>query len=271
MFRAGKYTLPLGKKTYIMGILNYTPDSFSDGGMYNTPDKALEHSLSMEEQGADIIDIGCNSTRPGGTVLTQEEEMARLKEVLPAVCGRVSVPVSVDTFYPACAEYALKSGADIINDVGGSFNVEIAALVKQYGGAYIVSHNPCGADNTVSYPDGVATAVRSFFMDCISKSAECGLKKEQLCLDPGFGFGKTEKDNYELLDNLNWTKFQGYALLAALSRKRFIRKCDASLADYATSAADTLAVAGGADIIRVHNVSAAVAAAKVADAIYRKV
>lgn len=271
MFRAGNFTLPLGKKTYIMGILNYTPDSFSDGGLYNTPEKALEHALLMQEQGADIIDVGCNSTRPGGVILSEEEELIRLKEVLSALRDKISVSVSVDTFYPLCAVYALQNGAVIINDVSGKFNTEIASAVNEYGGGYIVTHNPCGASDTVSYPDGVATAVRNFFMECISKAAQCGLKKENLCLDPGFGFGKTEKDNYELLDNLHWTKFEGYALLAAVSRKRFINKCDFSLVDYATAAADTLAVEGGADIIRVHNVAAAVASAKVADAIYRKV
>lgn len=271
MFKAGDYTFLLGKKTYIMGILNYTPDSFSDGGEHNTPESASECAMLMEQQGADIIDIGCNSTRPGANILSAEDELIRLKDAMKAVTGKVSLPISVDTFYPECAEYALKNGAVIINDVSGTFNKEIAALVKEYKGAYVVTHNPNGADGVADYPDGVAVSVRGFFMDCIEKANECGLNKEQLCLDPGFGFGKSEKDNYELLENLSWAKFQGYACLVGVSRKRFINKCGKEEIDYATTAADTLAIAGGADIIRVHNVAAASASAKVADAIYRKV
>lgn len=274
MFRAGKHEFSLGKKTYVMGILNYTPDSFSDGGNYFTPEKALERALEMQAQGADIIDIGANSTRPDAVILGAAEEKERLAPVLEAVCGNVKAAVSVDTFYPVCAEAALKAGADIINDVSGVFNPETAKLAAKYGAGYIVMHNPCGSAEACDYPEGVIAQLRKFFVDAIELAAKFGLPKEQLCLDPGFGFGKTYEDNLEILRNLQWLKFKGVALLAAGSRKRFIGTASGeenpALRDPGTVAAHTAAIAGGADIIRVHDVFSGVQAARVADEIYRK-
>ena len=274
MFRAGKYSLPLGKKTYVMGILNCTPDSFSDGGLYDTPEKALERALEMQSLGADVIDIGANSTRPDAHIISAEEELARLVPVLEKLSGRLSVPLSVDTFYPACAKAALENGADIINDVSGVFNSEIAALCKKYSAGYIVMHNPCGSAQSAEYENGVISEIRKFFLDAISLAAECGLPGEQLCLDPGLGFGKTYEDNLEILRNTEWLKFRGVALMIAGSRKRFIGtacgETESAQRDPGTVAAHTAAIAGGADIIRAHDVFAAVQGARVADAIYRK-
>ncbi len=274
MFRAGKHEFPLGKRTYVMGILNYTPDSFSDGGIYFTPEKALEHAIFMQEKGADIIDIGANSTRPDAKILCASEEKERLLPVLEAVCPNVKAAVSVDTFYPACAEAALKAGADIINDVSGVFNPETAKLAAEYGAGYVVMHNPCGSAAVSEYPDGVVADLRKFFVDAIELAAKFGLPKEQLCLDPGFGFGKTYEDNLEILRNLQWLKFKGVALLAACSRKRFIGAASGeenpALRDSGTVAAHTAAIMGGADIIRVHDVFSGVQGARVADEIYRK-
>ena len=273
MFRARGFEFPLGQRTYVMGILNYTPDSFSDGGLYNTPEAALEHALLMQEQGADIIDIGANSTRPDAVILSAEEERARIAPVLEAVCKRLDVAVSADTFYPLCAKAALEAGVSIINDVSGVFNPEIAALCKEHGAGYIVMHNPCGSAQVAEYPDGVVNSVRSFFLDALTLAAQSGLDKSQLCLDAGIGFGKSYEDNLELLRDMQWLKFKGVALLAASSRKRFIGKAsgveDSAKRDSGTVAAHTAAIAGGADIIRVHNVFAAVQGARVADAIYR--
>lgn len=274
MFRAGKHEFPLGKKTYVMGILNYTPDSFSDGGMYFSPEAAFEHALQMSGQGADIIDIGANSTRPDAEILTAGQEKERLLTVLPKICGRVDAAISVDTFYPVCAEAALKAGVDIINDVSGVFNPEMAKLAVKYGAGYIVMHNPCGSAAAAEYESGVVAEVRKFFVDSIELAARCGLPKERLCLDIGLGFGKTYEDNLELIANMQWLKFKGIALLAAGSRKRFIGKAsgqsDSALRDSGTVAAHTAAIAGGADIIRVHDVFSGVQGARVADAIYRK-
>lgn len=274
MFRAGNFEFPLGKKTYVMGILNYTPDSFSDGGENNTPEAALECALRMREQGADIIDIGANSTRPDAKILSAAQELERLKPALESVCGRLDCAVSVDTFYPLCAEEALKAGASIINDVSGEFNREMALIAKKYGAGYVVVHNPCGAGVTAEYKDGVVAEVRNFFVDSLRLAAEIGLPKEQLCLDIGLGFSKKYEDNIELLAQMQWLKFKGVALLAAGSRKRFIGTASgeesSKMRDSGTVAAHTAAIAGGADIIRAHDVFSAVQGARVADAIFRR-
>ncbi len=273
MFKARRHEFPLGEKTYVMGILNYTPDSFSDGGLYNTPEKALAHALEMQQSGADIIDIGANSTRPGAVILSASEEAERLEAVLSQVCGKLDCAVSVDTFYPLCAKIALEAGADIINDVSGVFNPEIAQLCKEYSAGYVVMHNPCGASDVAEYPNGVVNEVRRFFLDTLALASKAGLNKNQLCFDMGLGFGKSYEDNLELLRDAQWLKFKGVALLAAGSRKRFIGKASGeetgSRRDAGTVAAHTAAIAGGADIIRVHDVFSAVQGARVADAIYR--
>ncbi len=274
MFKARKHEFPLGQKTYIMGILNYTPDSFSDGGLYDTPEKALEHAVEMHNNGADIIDIGANSTRPGAKLLSADEENARLIPVLEAICGKVSSAISVDTFYTSCAKEALEAGADIINDVSGVFNPEIASLAIKHSAGYIVTHNPCGAGTVSEYPKGVVTEIREFFLDTLRLAGEIRLPKAQLCLDVGFGFSKTDRENLEILKEIEWLKFKGIALLAAASRKSFIgNTCGIEISsqrDSGTVAAHTAAIAGGADIIRVHDVSSAVQGARIADAIYRR-
>ncbi|MBR0113096.1 MAG: dihydropteroate synthase [Clostridia bacterium] len=270
MFSFGGYSLPLGKKTYVMGILNYTPDSFSDGGEFFSPETALGRALEMEKQGADIIDVGANSTRPGSEILGAADELARLEQVLGALKNKVSAPLSVDTFYPECACFALENGALIINDVSGKYNEEIASLVKKNNAAYIVTHNPCGADKSAEYPDGAPVEVRKFFLECIEKSADTGLGFSHLCLDPGFGFGKSRQDDFEILRDLRLLKFGGVALLAGLSRKRMTSPFDGSIPadrDITTSAANAVAIANGADIIRVHNVPYAVQTAAIADKI----
>lgn len=274
MFKAGNFEFPLGKRTYVMGILNYTPDSFSDGGMYNTPEKALEHALEMQSQGADIIDIGANSTRFDAVILPAKEEKERLVQVIGSLKGKINAAISVDTFYPECAEAALESGAVIINDVSGVFNEEMAALAVKYGAGYVVMHNPCGSAAVAEYEQGIVEEVRKFFLDALTLAGKCGLPKSRLCLDMGFGFGKSYENNLELLRDMEWLKFKGVALLAAASRKRFIgaasgeKSC--AMRDAGTVAAHTAAIAGGADIIRAHDVFSAVQGARVADAIYRK-
>lgn len=271
IFKAGEKLFPLGKKTYIMGILNVTPDSFSDGGEHFDTESAVEWAMAMEKDGADIIDIGAQSTRPGADRITAEEELSRLLPVLEALKGKLSVPVSVDTFFPECAEAAIKNGAVIINDVSGDFNESIAALCAEAGAGYIVTHAPCTADGEAVYPDGVIADIRKFFISCIEKAYKAGLPAEQLCLDPGIGFGKSRKDDLEILRNAEWLKVSPYALLCGVSRKRVtdVMSLPAAERDFSTAAADTALISGGADILRVHNVPAAVQTAAMADAIYR--
>lgn len=250
------FSFELGKGL-IMGILNYTPDSFSDGGLHNTPETALKHALLMKEQGADIIDIGCNSTRPGCKILSEEEELERAKEVIPIIASNIDLPISIDTFYVECARYALENGVKIINDVSGTFNEKIAELVKQFGGGYIVMHNPVSADVTFKYPDGVMNHIIEFFEDCINKAKEMGLSLSQLCIDPGLGFSKTNEEQFEILANCSKLKVDNIALLIALSRKRFLRFEGKVDDDFSTCAANTIALCSNADLIRVHNVFAA--------------
>lgn len=242
-------------KPLIMGILNFTPDSFSDGGNYFTPEKALGHAEKMQSEGADIIDVGCQSTRPGSKRITEEEELERLERVLPLLAQNIKTPLSVDTFYPECAKFAIKVGAQIINDVSGSFNARIAQEVKMSGVYYVVTHNPCGADSVSEYPAGVIGAVKDFFEECICRAKETGLDPAKLILDPGFGFGKTQEDNLVLLREFAELKTYDNLILAGVSRKRFLRS--SGTGDYATSAANAAAITAGADIIRVHNVGAA--------------
>ena len=288
-FQAGKRRFVLGEGTGIMGILNVTPDSFSDGGKFFDPEKAVTHALEMEAQGAVLIDIGGQSTRPGFlwrkadrnrvlidiggqstrpgyTAIPWEEEWSRIEPVLTAVRGKLSAAVSVDTFYPEVARRALAAGADVINDVTG-FSPEMweAAAESSHCGC-IVMHN-----GEIPAEEDAAEAVKAFFERKVQEAARYGISRERLCMDPGIGFGKTYEQNLQLLAQVKRQKIEGVAYLMAASRKRVIgQPCgnppfEERMAG--TLAAHTLAVAGGADFLRVHDVKEAVQAAKVADAV----
>jgi len=273
IFQAGNRQFPLGKRCYVMGILNVTPDSFSDGGHFLSPGAAITQALILQEAGADILDIGAQSTRPGAVCISAEEELSRLVPVLEGLRGRLTIPVSIDTFYPACARYGLEHGAYIINDVSGAVNAEMAALVKEHNAGWIIAHNPCNENGQTAYVEGVAAAVRNFFREALERAISYGLRPEQICLDPGFGFGKSPLENRTLLRELDSVRIADAALLAGLSRKRFIAEAvgthDLAALDTGTLAAHTLAIQKGADFIRAHNVKMAVAAVKVADAVCR--
>ncbi len=263
-FQAGKFSLPLNEKTYIMGILNVTPDSFSDGGLFFSTEKAVEHALEMREQGADIIDIGAQSTRPGYTPIPPEQEWERLEPVLRALRGRLDAPVSVDTYFPQVAQAALENGADIINDIHGFTDEGMFKVAACSDCGCIIMH-PCGAEGSI------LTAIRSFFSEKHKEALANGISQNRICFDPGVGFGKTLEQNYQILANVEQIKFGGCAFLMAASRKRVIGvPCGNPPFEerlYGTIAAHTLAMAGGADILRVHDVAQAVQAAKVADAV----
>ncbi len=262
-FQAKSRRFPLNR-TYVVGILNITPDSFSDGGEYLEPEKALARAKEMEAQGADIIDIGGQSTRPGYTLLSPEEEWLRLREILPRVAAETEAAISVDTFYPQVAEKALAAGADIINDVSG-FGEEMLRAVAGSG---------CGC--VVMYPKGgeggnILEQAKGFFGNRMEAAGKFGIQPQLLCMDPGIGFGKTMEENYALIARLREAKLPGVACLMAASRKRVTgAPCgNPPVAQRlpATLAAHTAAILAGADMVRVHDVKEAVQAARMADAL----
>ena len=268
-FEGKNFHFDLGVRTYVMGILNVTPDSFSDGGKYADPDAAVQHALQMQAMGADIVDIGAESTRPGHTPVPYTEEIERLKPVLQRLCGKLTVPVSVDTLHPETADWALGAGAAIVNDVTGVFSAEMAQVVKKHDAGWIVCH---GGDADAVDTGAPLEDVRVFFADMTRKCIAAGLKKEQLCMDPGIGFGKSRTGDYAVLRDLRLLKTD-CALLVGASRKRLIGEASPSAPAErmaGTVACHTAAVAGGADILRVHDVFEGVQAARVADALYRK-
>lgn len=274
-FRGNGFCFETGSRTYIMGILNVTPDSFYDGGRYNSPELAVKHAAELEADGADIIDIGANSTRPGAVLLTAGEELEILKSCLPDVVKAVDVPVSVDTFYPEAADFALEAGARIINDVSGRITSLMTDTVKRHNAGYIVTHNPLFSSSEAadySADGGVVNSVRAFFDSVGEELAASGILAEQLIFDIGIGFSKTQSDDVELIRNLGRLKRGTGNLLAALSNKRMTAVFpEMTKAErlYSTIAADTLAIAGRADFIRVHNVREAKLSAEMADRIVR--
>ncbi len=236
------------KHTLIMGIVNVTPDSFSDGGRYFCAEKAVEHALLLQSQGADIIDIGAQSTRPGHIAVSAEEEWQRLEKVLRLLEGELDAALSVDTYYPSVAEKSLSFGADIINDVSGAVTEKMAKIVKMSRCGWILMHNGAGA------PDDV----RRFFLDCIEKCEEYGIEKNQLCFDMGIGFGKEYEENIALLANVKSYKIDGFPLLLGTSRKRVIGQASGQENPekriFGNIAADTAAILDGVNIIRLHDV-----------------
>ena len=244
--------LELGKKTLVMGILNVTPDSFSDGGFFYSEEAAASHAAQMVEDGADIIDVGAESTRPNFTPITAEEEIARLEKIIPAV-KNFGVPISVDTYKPEVAAVALELGAEIINDVHGLASDEMIDVAKKFSAPVVAMHNR-------KFHGDVVDDVKKFFVDTIKRCKEFDFDTSQIIFDVGIGFCKTQEENLILLRSLFELKnFAGaeVPLLLGVSRKSVIGYAtglDVSERDEATGAACVLAAAQGVDIVRVHNV-----------------
>ena len=261
-FIAREKVFNLNKKTYIMGILNITPDSFSDGNLYFNDDEALNHALLMEKQGADIIDIGPQSTRPGHVPITADEEISRLKTILPKICKAVKCAISIDTFHPQTAEFALNFGVHIINDVSGVVNPAMTKIVSKYGAGYILMHNGNPGKNA-------AEAVHNSLKSMAKQAEKSGINRANICLDPGIGFGKDISQNVDLIRNTSRVKVDDYAYLLGLSRKRVIGYAtdedDPKERDFGSNIANIVGVIQGADIIRVHDVKLAVKSMKILD------
>ncbi|MHA6481505.1 dihydropteroate synthase [Paenibacillus sp. strain BS8-2] len=262
-------TLSLGERTLIMGILNATPDSFSDGGRYMDVERAVAHARSMVEQGADILDIGGESTRPGFDPVSAEEEISRVVPVITAVRAALpGIPLSIDTYKAATARAALEAGAHIINDVWAlKGDPDMAATAAEFGCPVIISHNRQARDYTDFVPD-----VISDLRGSIALAREAGVAEAAIWLDPGIGFAKTYEDNLELLGRLHELTSLGYPVLLGTSRKRFIRQALRDLpvdeVAWGTAATVALGIAHGCQIVRVHDVREMKLTALMADAIH---
>lgn len=268
IFEGRGFHFPLGEKTYCMGVLNVTPDSFSDGGRFFDAEKAIAHARKMQRDGADILDVGAESTRPGHIPVSPEEEIDRLQNVLPELCT-LQLPISVDTRHWKTAQWALENGAHMINDVSGILSPDMAAVVRGFNAGWIMMH---GADADDAPAGNPVPQVRRFFDYAMDFALSRGLSASQICLDPGIGFGKSRNGDFAVLRELSALTGK-YALLVGASRKRLIAvasgETDAKKRMPGTVACHTAAIAGGADFIRVHDVAEAVQAMRVADAVYR--
>ena len=265
----GKYNLSFDK-TIIMGILNVTPDSFSDGGLFFDPKAAVKHAEQMVKDGAQIIDIGGESTRPGSAQISQEEEFRRIKPVIEVLLKKADVPISIDTCKPKVAEECLKLGAHIVNDVTGLSNKNMVNVVKKYQVPVIVMHmkgKPKTMQKNPIYKDAVAE-IKKFLADKITKARKAGIKN--IIADPGIGFGKTTEHNLQILKRLHEFKELNCPILVGPSRKTFIGNINGVPSNErleGTLAAVAIAVMNGANIIRVHDVRECKKAVQLADAV----
>jgi dihydropteroate synthase len=265
-----------GDRTYIMGVLNVTPDSFSDGGEFISLQNALNQAQHLEISGADILDIGGQSTRPGAEEVSPEEEIKRVVPVIEALRSRSNCPISVDTYRAAVAAAALDAGADIINDVsGGTADPEMLPLIGDRQVPAILMHmrgTPKTMQSLTQYEDVVAEVAEKL-QQHIHAAIACGVSTQQLILDPGIGFAKTQDQNLRLLRELPQFHKLGYPLLLGVSRKSFIGRIldrpEAKDRVWGTAAACTAAIAAGADLLRVHDLRAMSDVARVADVLFR--
>lgn len=266
-------THDLSQKTWIMGIVNTTPDSFSDGGLFLQPEKAVQRSLELIAQGADIIDIGGESSRPGSDPVSAQEEKRRVLPVIRMLRQKTDTLISIDTTKTEVARAALEEGADIINDISAlRFDAGMAALAARKGVPVILMHmkgTPKDMQADPFYAD-VLSEIKDFFMERISAALSSGLKKEQIILDPGIGFGKRLEDNLVLINRLSYFEDLGRPILIGVSRKSFIGSILDQPADKrleGTIAASVLSMINGAHILRVHDVGAVKRAVLVAERI----
>jgi dihydropteroate synthase len=266
-----------GKRTYIMGVLNVTPDSFSDGGDFDTLHAAIQQASAMVDAGADIIDIGGQSTRPGAADVSLETERQRVLPVIEAIRQQSQVPISIDTMKSDIAREALLAGADMVNDVtGGTHDCQMLPTVAQHHAPVILMHmrgTPQTMQQLTQYDDVVAE-VKTYLHERAAAAIAAGIDANKIILDPGIGFAKTYQQNLDILRQLPEFRALGYPLLVGVSRKSFIGKIlnrpHAKERVWGTAAACTAAIATGAcDILRVHDVAAMWDVTQVADAIYR--
>lgn len=278
----GKFSLNLGKRTLIMGILNTTPDSFSDGGHFFNSKDAIRHAETMIQEGADIIDIGGESSRPFSEPVPVDEELRRVIPVIQALSGAISVPISIDTTKSVVARKAIEAGASIVNDISSlKMDPHMADVVRDFDVPVILMHmkgSPKTMQENPHYDDPVAE-IKSFLETVVETAEKRGIKRTQIIVDPGIGFGKTFDHNLILLKHLKEFKTLSLPILVGASRKAFIRNLvkeipgsrdeleNLRLIDTGTQAATATAILNGAHIVRVHDVAKAFVTAMIVDAI----
>jgi dihydropteroate synthase len=260
-------------KTYTMGILNLTPDSFSDGGSYTDVDSAIERAKKMVEEGVDIIDVGAESTRPGAVYIEEEEELRRILPVVERLVSEIDVPISIDTYKSRIAEECIQAGAHIINDIKGlKGDPNMAKIIAEYGVSVIIMHIQGTPENMQKNPeyDNIIEDIKESLGESVEIAIKAGISPKNIILDPGIGFGKTFRDNLEIIKKLCEFKKLEYPILIGASRKGFIGeilgtppldRLEGNLAVAVISAYN------GASIIRVHEVKETVRALKMTDAV----
>ena len=267
----------LGRRTLVMGIVNVTPDSFSDGAMFASADDAVAHGARLVDEGADLVDVGGESTRPGSDPIEADEELLRVVPVIEGlVKARPGTPLSVDTRKPEVASAALDAGASVVNDIAGGRNSALLETVSRTGAGVVLMHmlgEPKTMQDDPRYDDVVAE-VHEFLRERIEAAVFAGIPEERICIDPGIGFGKTVDHNLALLRAVPALRLLGAAVMVGASRKGFIGTLtgveDPAARLEGSLAVAVLAAAHGADLVRVHDVEATVRALKVADAVVRE-
>ena len=274
VIKTSKREIILGKKTIIMGILNVTPDSFSDGGLFNNSKTAVDRALQMIDEGADIIDIGGESSRPGAKSVDAKIELERVIPIIEKLVKKIKIPISIDTTKAKVAKLALEAGAEIVNDISAlNGDKKMAGIVRDAGAALILMHmrgNPLNMQKSNLVYDDLMGEVASYLKTSSEKAMKAGIDKKSLVIDPGIGFGKTAEDNYKIIKNLSELKGLGFPVMIGPSRKSFIGKViggEPHERVEGTAAAVTAAIINGAQIVRVHDVAALKKVCAITDAI----
>ena len=275
-WKLARRSLPYGERTLVMGVLNITPDSFSDGGQFFSLDRAIAHAKQMIAEGADIIDIGGESTRPGSAFVSEEEELKRVISVIEKLTKGTTVPVSIDTTKSPVARAALAAGAEIVNDISGlRFDPLVTDEVARAKAGLVLMHSRGTPKNMQQLPpvEDIMSEVTSGLRKSVELAEARGVARASIAVDPGIGFGKTVSQNIELIAKLDQLacEFAGFPILVGTSRKSFIGKllenAPADQRRYGTIATVVASVLNGAHVVRVHDVKAAVEAVRVTDAI----
>ncbi len=275
ILRARQFEFVFPRPALVMGVVNVTPDSFSDGGKFFNPQAAIEHALQLVADGADLLDIGGESTRPNATPVSAAEELRRVLPVIEALASRVTVPLSIDTLKPAVARAALRAGASLVNDVAANRDDDTMwRVVAAAGAGYVLMHMQGTPETMQKNPryENVVAEVGAFFTERLARLQAAGVAMEQIILDPGFGFGKTPEHNLQLLAGLKQFTKWGRPLLLGLSRKSFLGEIAGGGADgrlAGSLAGACWAVAQGAHLIRAHDVAATRQALRVTGAILK--